>query len=245
MADILREEGITTNIRFFSRGVEHDLFNPGRRDMEWRRSKGIANDEAVVTFVGRIVKEKGLQPFANTIQLLKQRLDGFKVLIVGDGPARDWFAKQVPDAIFTGSLSGQDLATAFASSDIFLNPSVTETFGNVNLEAIASGVAVVGAKASGSNSLITDGVTGLLVPPNDGEEYADAVETLIRDPERRQRMGEAGALASKAYEWNSILAQVADHYLEAVRNYQPQRVLSPKKMPMLKALMKRPGSAEE
>jgi len=241
MADILREEGITTAIRFWGRGVDHQLFNPGRRSLDWRRARGIADDEVVVAFVGRVVREKGLQPFVGTIQRLKERTSGFKVLIVGDGPALHWFSRQIPDAICTGSLSGTELATAFASSDIFLNPSVTETFGNVNLEAIASGVAVVGAKASGANSLIKDGVTGLLVPPNDGDAYAQAVETLIRNPDRRHRMGHAGALASRSYEWNSILGQVAEHYLEAVHGYQPQRVLDTQSMPMLKALMKRAG----
>lgn len=245
MADILREEGITTSIRFWSRGVDHQLFNPGRRSLEWRRARGIADDDAVVAFVGRVVKEKGLQPFANTVRLLRDRGCPFQVLIVGDGPARHWFAKQMPEAIFTGSLSGVELATAFASSDIFLNPSVTETFGNVNLEAIASGVAVVGAQASGANSLIKDGVTGLLVPPNDGEAYADAVQMLIRNAERRHRMGHAGALASRSYEWTAILSQVAEHYLDTVHGYQPQRVLLPRRMPMLKALMKRAGSAQK
>ena len=133
MADRLRGQGVTRPISVWERGVDHGQFNPSRRDNGWRRGFGIADDELVIGFVGRVVLEKGLDVFADVSAELTRRGVAHRVLVVGDGLAREWLAGQLPEAIFAGFQMGDDLGRATASMDIFLNPSVTETFGNVTL----------------------------------------------------------------------------------------------------------------
>lgn len=213
-ADLLREWGVTTPIGTWSRGVDHKRFNPDRRSLEWRRSLGIADDEFAIGFLGRLVLEKGLDIFADVCGALRAQGVPHRVLVIGDGPARDWFGERVPDAAFAGFQKGDDLGRAVASMDVLFNPSVTETFGNVTLEAMASAVPVVAARATGALDLIEDGVNGLLVPPRDVDAYAGAIARLIRDPELERTAGEAGYRMAKAYEWGAINQAVLDAYLD-------------------------------
>ncbi len=129
--------------------------------------------------------------------------------------------ERLPKATFTGFLTGEPLARAVASADLMLNPSKTETFGNVTLEAMASGLPVVGADALYHRALLSDGETGLLCPAEDSEAYAAAVLSLIDDPQRRLAMAQAARAASGAYQWRQILAGVADIYREAVAARTP------------------------
>ena len=122
--------------------------------MAWRRELGIADDELVIAFLGRMVMEKGLDVFADAIDALAERGVKHRVLVIGEGPARPWFEERLPDAIFIGQQVGDDLARALASTDVFLNPSITETFGNVTLEAMACALPVVAAVATGATSLV-------------------------------------------------------------------------------------------
>ena len=139
-----------------------------------------------------------------------------KTLVVGEGPARDWFAKEIPDAVFAGFQSGDDLGRAVASMDVFFNPSVTETFGNVTLEAMAAGVPVVAARASGAVGLIDDGVTGLIVPPTDIPGYADALQRFCEDDAFRTSAGAAGHAEAETYQWERINQTVLDTYLRVI-----------------------------
>lgn len=215
-ADLLRHWGVTTPIGTWSRGVNHDRFNPGRRDLAWRRGLGIADDEVAVGFLGRLVLEKGLDIFADVARELTHHGVRHRILVIGDGPARDWFAERVPDAVFTGFLSGDDLGRAVAGMDIFFNPSVTETFGNVTSEAMACGVPVVAARATGAVDLIEEGVTGFLVPPRDVVAYADAIARLASDPALRASAGAAGHARMQAYVWEAVNQAVLDTYLEVM-----------------------------
>lgn len=216
MADVLRAQRMNHDISIWSRGVENEIFNPGQRSCEWRRSLGIGDDEVVVGFFSRLVLEKGLDIVGETISELKRRQVAHRVLIVGEGPAQASFADQVPDAVFAGFLSGEALGKAVASMDVLLFPSVTETFGNVTLEAMASGVPVVGANATGTSSLVEDGVTGRLIEPRDVAGFADAVQHYVENREARLAAGAAGLAASRAYSWDAINAVVAGKYLEIV-----------------------------
>ncbi len=217
MAQILRGWGVTTPIGIWSRGVNHDRFSPERRDMPWRRSLGVGDDELAVGFVGRLVKEKGLDVFADIARALTERNVRHRVLVIGDGPARDWFAKEVPDAAFAGFQRGDALGRAVASLDTFFNPSVTETFGNVTLEAMAAAVPVVAAHATGTTDLVEEGVTGFLVSPRDPAAYADAIARIAGDPALRRSMGEAGHARAAGYRWDAINQAVLDTYL-ALKN---------------------------
>jgi glycosyltransferase involved in cell wall biosynthesis len=184
--------------------------------MEWRRSIGIADDELVVAYLGRIVMEKGLDVFAAAIRALANRGIKERVLVIGEGPARPWFEQQVPEAVFTGQLTGTDLARALASADVLLNPSITEAFGNVTLEAMASGLPVVAAIASGTTNLVRDGETGTLVDASDVDAFADALEAYARDPDLRRRHGEGGLAIANTMDWDTINSAALRTYQRAI-----------------------------
>jgi phosphatidylinositol alpha 1,6-mannosyltransferase len=215
-AAILRGQRMNRDIAIWTRGIDREQFNPGNRDMEWRRSLGIEDDELVVAFLGRVVMEKGLDVFADAIHGLELRQVRHKVLVIGEGPARPWFQQQLPEAIFTGELTGNDLARALASSDLLLNPSITEAFGNVTLEAMACALPVVAAEASGATNLVRSGVTGTLVDGEDSDEFADAIAAYVRNPKRRLRHGEAGLKVAKTMDWDRINSAVVKVYMHAI-----------------------------
>jgi glycosyltransferase involved in cell wall biosynthesis len=215
-AAILRAQRMNRDIAIWSRGIDRGQFNPERRDMEWRRARGIADDELVIAFLGRIVMEKGLDVFSEAILALIDRGVKHHVLVIGEGPARPWFEEQLPNAIFTGQLTGDDLARALASTDVLLNPSITEAFGNVTLEAMACGLPVVAAQATGATNLVRNGITGTLCDAGETEEFADALEAYARDPDLRRRHGEAGLAIAKTMDWDSINATVIRVYLHAI-----------------------------
>lgn len=232
MAQLLRDQRMNYDVGIWSRGIDRTIFHPGRRDMDWRRALGIGDDEPVIGFVGRLVMEKGLDVFSDTIDCLKKRGVAHRVLVVGEGPARDWFEKRIPDAIFVGFQGGEDLGRAVASMDMLFNPSVTETFGNVTLEAMAAGLPVVAAIATGSESLVTHGVTGRLVRPGAIEAFADALGDYCADPQARRAAGKAGEQASERYGWDAVNQQLVDAYLRIVRQHeagarQPRRLSAP------------------
>jgi glycosyltransferase involved in cell wall biosynthesis len=212
MAEWLRADGGCDRVRIWSRGVDRDLFSPERRDLEWRRARGYRDGDMVVMFFGRLVVEKGLETFAAAVEMLRAQGHSLRPLVVGDGPARAWLDERLPDALFTGHLEGDELGRAVASADILINPSATEAFGNVNLEAMAAGLAVVSADVGSAQSLIEPFRTGVLVPPSDPSAYARAVDALIRSPERRRGLGLAAAAAACAYNWPDILESVLSVY---------------------------------
>jgi glycosyltransferase involved in cell wall biosynthesis len=216
MAEHLGTYGVPRQrVRIWGRGVDHRLFNPALRSETWRAGQGYAADEPLLLFFGRLVLEKGMEAFAAAIDLLRARGHKVRPLVVGDGPARAWMEERLPDAVYTGHLDGEALGRAVASADILINPSVTEAFGNVNLEAMAAGLAIVSADVGSAQALIEHGRTGLLVAPTDPAAYADAAEALMTDPLRRKDMAAAAAEASLAYNWPDILDAVIDAYRSA------------------------------
>ena len=217
MAELLREQRMNDHVGIWSRGIDRAIFNPAARDMEWRRGHGIGDDEAVVGFVGRLVMEKGLDVFADSIDRLAGRGIAHRVVVVGEGPAREWFAERLPGAIFAGFQRGADLGRAVASLDMLFNPSVTETFGNVTLEAMAAGLPVIAARATGSTSLVADGVSGRLVEPGDLEGFADAIRLYCEDEDARRAAGAAGEAASHRYGWDAVNQALAEGYLDVLR----------------------------
>ena len=219
MAQLLRDQRMNYDVGIWTRGIDREVFNPGRRDLAWRRSLGIADDEPVIGFVGRVVMEKGLDVFSETVDRLARRGTRHKVMVVGEGPARDWFEKRLPEAVFAGFQDGPDLGRAVASMDILFNPSVTETFGNVTLEAMAAGLPVVAAAATGSQSLVTDGVTGRLVRPGACDRFADALAFYCRDEPARRAAGKAGCEASQRYGWDEVNQELVDSYLRIIRQH--------------------------
>ena len=215
-AAILRAQRMNRDIVIWGRGVDRQQFNPERRDIEWRRSMRIADDEMVVCFLGRIVMEKGLDVFAEAIHAFATFGLKYRVLVIGDGPARPWFEEQLPDGIFIGQQTGNDLSRALASADVFLNPSITEAFGNVTLEAMACSLPVIAAEATGATNLVRNGITGILVDGTDADEFAEALARYARDPELRRRHGEAGYTVAQMMDWDTINSAVIRAYRHAI-----------------------------
>ena len=214
MMEVLRVQGIDGNLRLWPRGVDSSLFTPDRRSYQWRESVGLGSEDPVITFVSRLVAEKGLDVVADVLRRLRDKGISHRGLIVGEGPERARLEELLPEAVFTGHLTGEPLATAYASSDIFLFPSDTETFGNVTLEALSSGLPAVVANATGSNALVEDGVNGFLAIPRDSISFLERVERLVVDPVLRERMGQEARKRAEAYDWSRILAQMVSYYEE-------------------------------
>jgi glycosyltransferase involved in cell wall biosynthesis len=215
-ASILRAQRMNSDISIWTRGVDRDQFNPERRDMGWRKAHGSPANFMLIAFLGRIVMEKGLDEFADAIDALAARKVAHKVLVIGEGPARGWFEERLPDAVFAGQLVGAELGQALASADVLLNPSITEAFGNVTLEAMACGLPVVAAIATGATNLVRDGETGVLVQPGDTDGYADALTAYARDPALRARHGEAGLAFAKTMDWDQINGAVMKVYQRVI-----------------------------
>lgn len=212
MAEVLAEHDITEGVELWPRGVDISQFNPQARSLAWRRELGFGDDEIVVTFVSRLVVEKGLDVFAEVVHDLQEQGEPVRCLVVGEGPAREMLEEAVPTAVFLGHQEGDDLSKAYASSDIFLFPSETETFGNVTLEAMASGIPTVCADATGSSSLVLHEQTGYLVPGKDTEAFKDAVRRLVHDAPLRRQFGEAARAEAETYSWRLILGRINAYY---------------------------------
>lgn len=210
VADLKRMRG-DGRVSLWSRGIDRELFHPDRRDLAWRCAQGVADDETAVLFFGRLVLEKGVDIYVSVLRALQARGARARPLVVGDGPAAARF-EALPGAVMAGHLHGPDLARAIASADVMLTPSTTETFGNVVLEAMASGVPVVSADAPSARALIDDGRTGLIRPPRDVQAYAEAIAGLVARPEERGRIGAAARAASAAYSWDAASEAVAKAY---------------------------------
>lgn len=217
MAQVLRDQRMNYDIDIWSRGVDREIFDPGHRSLEWRRSLGIGDDEVLVGFHSRLVMEKGLDVFSDTIDELRRKGVKHRTLIVGDGPARAWLEARLPQAVFAGFMAGQDLGKAVASMDVLFFPSTTETFGNVSLEAMASGLPVVAAAATGSQNLVANGRSGRLIRPGAVHQFAEALQAYIEDAALRRAHGAAGELRSRDFSWDQINQVVADTYIRLIR----------------------------
>lgn len=222
MIDELHERGFGDHLHIWARGINAEQFSPEKRDLQWRRSLGFEDDDIVVTFVSRLVWEKELDTYMRSVKQIAEQNPKVKGLVVGDGPAGEELKKLMPEARFTGFIEGEDLARAYASSDIFLFPSHTETFGNVTLEAMSCGLPCVVADAIGSKSLVDDGVNGLLAEPGNKAMFARQLGRIASDPELRKQMGEASRSKALEYDWEQINGKLVGHYREAVESEKPR-----------------------
>ena len=209
MREALLADGLRDNFKPWPRGIDTARFTPDKRSQDWRERHGIGADELVILHVSRLVREKRLDTLTAALSRLAVP---HRAVIVGDGPDRDFVARKLPHAIFTGSQHGEALATAYASSDIFVFPSDSESFGNVTLEAMASGLPAVCADATGSRSLVVPGETGFLAPADDAEAFARHITALVRGEALRRRMGEAARLRALSFSWEETLARMLGYY---------------------------------
>ncbi|MBV8683354.1 MAG: glycosyltransferase family 1 protein [Caulobacteraceae bacterium] len=212
MAETLAAEGVDAKFHLWTRGVDTERFHPSRRSEAWRAARGVGANDILVTFVSRLVREKRLDDFVAVVRRLQAAGAPARALVVGDGPERAALERALPDGLFEGFVVGDELATAYASADIFVFPSDTETFGSVTLEAMASGLPTICADATGSRSLVDHGVTGFLAPVGDVDALGDGALRLANDPVLRQAMGEAARARSLKFSWDEAMAGALARY---------------------------------
>ena len=212
MIEALLADGFKDNFKLWPRGVDTAQFNPGKRSGAWRSKYGIGKDTPVVAFVSRLVREKRVDTLVAALRLLEANNIAHCSVIAGDGPERAALERLLPHSIFTGFLDGEELAEAYASSDIFVFPSETETFGNVTLEAMASGLPCICADATGSRSLVMHGHTGYLARPGSARAFADHIAMLACDRELRLQMGIAARERSLEFSWDETMARIHGYY---------------------------------
>ncbi len=190
-------------IAILPRGLDTELFSPDRRDQRFWKKFGASDNCVTLLYVGRISKEKDLDVLATAFNGLLGEFPDLQLVFVGDGPYHAELETHLPkSAYFTGYLSGLDLATAYASADIFAFPSTTDTFGNVLLEAQSSGLPAVVSDVGGPRELVRDGVDGLITPALDVRQFAGALRRLITDQELRVQMGRKALEAVKDRDWS-------------------------------------------
>jgi glycosyltransferase involved in cell wall biosynthesis len=177
-----------TKLKILPRGLDTELFHPGRRDSAFFEKFGASNGELRLLYVGRISREKDLDLLADAYRRLRKEGLPVRLFVVGHGPYSETLAKSLPDAFFTGYLRGTELATAYASADIFVFPSTTDTFGNVILEAQASGLPVVVSDSGGPKELVAHKANGLITRSHNVEDFTDAIRALVTDQPLRERM---------------------------------------------------------
>jgi glycosyltransferase involved in cell wall biosynthesis len=176
-------------LKIFPRGLDTELFHPARRDPAFFQKFGAHDSEVRLLYVGRVSREKDLDFLAVAYRRLRDEGLPVQLFVVGHGPYSEEFAKSLPEALFTGYLTGNELATAYASADIFVFPSTTDTFGNVIIEAQASGVPAVVSDSGGPKELVQHNENGLITKSHDLDDFTHAVRALVSDPALRKDMG--------------------------------------------------------
>jgi phosphatidylinositol alpha 1,6-mannosyltransferase len=212
----LQEHGIG-NLELWSRGIDLHRFGTHFRDPALRASVGVDERTPMVLMVSRLVKEKDLLDLVPMRRILEERGNRFRLVLVGDGPLRDELQSALPNAHFAGHQVGESLSRWYASADVFVFPSTTETFGNVVAEAQASAVPPVVVDRGGPPELVEPGATGWIARGNDPADLAARVEHLLRDSAARERMGQAAQEAAAERDWEAINARLLASYREVVR----------------------------
>lgn len=180
-----------TKLKIFPRGLDTELFSPARREPAFWEKFGAVNGQIRLLYVGRISREKDLDVLADAYRRLRHDGLPVRLFVVGHGPYSEKLAQSIPEAVFTGYLKGKELATAYASADIFVFPSTTDTFGNVILEAQACGVPVIVSDSGGPKELVEDRANGLITRSRDVDDFTQAIRSLVTDAGLRERMGTA------------------------------------------------------
>lgn len=206
-------------IGLWRKGIDTDVFNPSKKsaEMRYKLTNGHPEDPLLIN-VGRLGSEKNLKSFKE----LLRRLPNVRLALVGDGPIREELEHHLKETktYFAGILKGEELSAAFASGDIFVMPSVTETMGFVALESMASGVPVVGARAGGIPDMVSHERNGYLFKPHSIDECETYVRKLLDNPRERQDMGAAARQESFNWAWTASAAATRNvGYGRAISNY--------------------------
>ncbi|MBU1190104.1 MAG: glycosyltransferase family 1 protein [Gammaproteobacteria bacterium] len=193
------------NIAVIPRGVDTRLFDPQRRNPRLRRQWGLADDALAVLYVGRLAREKNLDEVLDAFRAIQEDHLTARLILVGDGPLRDTLAHDNPDIICTGMQRDTALAEHYASADLFLFPSRTETFGNVTLEAMASGLPVVAYDDAAAKLHIRHRSSGMLAPETGISYFTDMACELAGDVQLRRRLGNAAREHAGKIDWEHVV----------------------------------------
>jgi len=215
LAADLAGEGIT-GVRVVGRGVDTQLFDPARRSQELRSSWGIAEDGLACLYVSRLAPEKNLALVQRTFAAIKAVHPAARMIWVGDGPSRVRLQAEHPEDHFAGLRIGDDLATHYASADLFLFPSLSETYGNVVAEAMASGLPVLAFRSAAAAELIASGIDGISIAPGNEPAYIAAALALIDEPESLRQMGRRATQAMQSRGWSGVVERFESVAREAV-----------------------------
>ncbi|QXH50739.1 glycosyltransferase family 1 protein [Pseudomonas fakonensis] len=220
-----------------ARGVDASLFNPARRSQALREQWGLAADDIAVLYVGRLAAEKNLALLGPCMAALQKSYPQrrLRLVMVGDGPLRASLQQQLPHALFCGAQRGEVLAEHYASADLFLFPSLTETFGNVVLEAMASGLAVVAYDEAAAAQHIRHGHSGALAMPGDQAGFIDAACWLLEESETLRRVRLNARQHASRQGWPAIVEQFEGYLYDACRGSTASSKAAP-------ALALKPGS---
>jgi len=219
MRDELLHQGYR-QLHVVARGVDTALFNPARRDNSLRATWGARPDDLVALYVGRLAPEKNLSLVMRAYAMMRTRAPSAKLVLVGDGPMQAELKRALPDAIFAGMRIGTDLATYYASGDVFLFPSLTETFGNVTLEAMASGLAVIAYDYAAAHELITQRENGLLAPFDGAEAFCALAQELAPDRQQVRALGVAARYTAEHSGWSTIYDQFEQALCHVVQEHE-------------------------
>jgi glycosyltransferase involved in cell wall biosynthesis len=214
MRSTLVEAGFR-NVEVIARGVDTRLFDPARRSQGLRTAWGAEPDTPVILHVGRLAPEKNLTALAAAFEAIRRSAPGARFVVVGDGPARAWLEERCPGIVFAGTRTGTDLAEHYASADIFLFPSLTETYGNVTVEAMASGLAVVAFDYGAAGLHIHDGWNGLLAGGEDSPAWVRLAAGLAEDPRHARVLGARAREAALELGWDRVVKRLEAVLLSA------------------------------
>lgn len=212
----LRDKGFE-RLEIISRGIDCAQFSPSHRSATLRESWHAQGP--VVLSVGRLAKEKNLMLAAHAYLAIRAKLPRTRWVIVGDGPSRSMLQSLCPEAVFCGVLEGDELARHYASADLFLFPSLTDTFGNVTLEAMASGLPVVAFRTAAAAMHIQSGVNGCTLEPGDENAFMASALALAQDLPLAQRLGHAARARAQLLDWSGVLGEFELQLIEAVRTH--------------------------
>ena len=204
LRDHLQAVGLN-NVSVLGRGVDSQLYTPARRCEALRRTWGVAENDLAVLYVGRVAPEKNLGLAVAAYRVMQQCSAAMKFIVVGDGPLRATLQKAHPDLLFCGVRTGEQLARHYASADVFLFPSETETFGNVTLEAMASGLVVVAYNYAAAHMHIRHGETGVLVPYGEPQAFVDAAVQLACAPQPLGPMRQQARAYAASLDWQCVV----------------------------------------
>lgn len=204
------------NVEVMSRGIDTKLFSPENSDFKLRQSWGLKDGDTAVLYVGRLAAEKNIDLAIRCYREMQKEQDNVKFVLVGNGPLYSQLKNAHPDFVFCGMQTGEDLARHYASGDILLFPSETETFGNVILEGLASGLAIVAYDYAAAKIHLNNSVSGVKAPLGDEKMFIDLATALLRYPNNIRFIRSNSRMQAQRADWSSIVRKLETTFINVI-----------------------------